>query len=752
LIIHRLKASAFKSIGDPISLELPEDGRIGILGPNESGKTTLLEAIEYSLYGLRRGRAAEESRENIVTWGREEARLEIEFTSGQERYLLRRAFDIHGGHKARLTPIVDSKEDGANAISSLTEIETKIEQITGMDRDSFTKLVYVKQKDLDALKELAKARREQLVNKVMGIEVFDDAVAKAKLDLTAVEKDLEKRQLELESVRRNAQAYEEKLAQKNRLETEITDLRKHLQEKDAELSTAQNLLKGYDWLSAYTSCRGLASSIEGQRSRIQQDIEAAADLKRQMETYQNLLAKFRPEVEKLEHLRTAFSTLQSRLEQSQSAVSSLRARENEVVIGAGLTGKERELLIQDPQARKQRQLVQFTLALVLCVALIAIAAFSRQFIVGLLALLCGMSAVKFYRTYQKIDRILGSSAEIQAVKTQLADETRRLHQVQEEIDSLIAETDIKGLADADLVLSGISNEIKQVTGQTSIQAVDALRQNAHQRLRELDESDPSAKLQQLDRQLAERTAEIERLEEAKPPSADNLQYDKDQHEKAKQTVETLRKEYGDFDGELRERLGTVSLLEADLQRLIGDFNRRPSLEADYKALDDRKKVLELVVHELGETSRELRGRVIPHASFIINQILPTLTDGRYSQFEITEDLKFKAYSGEARGYKEREVFSGGTQDQFLIALRLAFTQSILDSRVMADKYSLLMDECISSSDDQRKQGIFEILQAMKKTFSQIFIIAHEDISNFVDHYIVLGRSQQGYTQIRSKSW
>ena len=744
--------SSFKSIGDSISLELPEEGRIGILGPNESGKTTLLEAIEYSLYGLRKGRAAEESRENIVTWGKEEARLEIEFTSGQERYLLRRAFDIHGGHKARLTPIVDSKEDRANSISSLTEIEAKIEQITGMDRDSFTKLVYVKQKDLDALKELARARREQLVNKVMGIEVFDDAVAKAKLDFTEIEKDLEKRQLELESVRRNAQAYEEKLAQKNRLQTEIADLKERLQEKDAELGTAQNLLKDYDWLSAYTSSKGLVDSITGQRSRIQQDIEASADLKRQMETYQNLLAKFGPEVEKLERLRTTFSTLQSRLEQSQSTVTSLGARENEVAIRAGLTGKERELLIQDPQARKQRQLVQFTLALALCVALIAMAAFSKQVIVGLLALLCGISAVKFYRTYQKIDRILGSSAEIRAVKTQLADETRRLHEVQREIDSIAAETGIKGLANVDLALSDISDEIKQVAGQTSIQAVDALRQNVHERLKELNESDPAAKLQQLDHQLAEKTTEIERLKEAKPPSADNLHYDKDQHEKTKQTVEALRRGYADLDGELRERLGTVSLLETDLQRLIGDFNRRPSLEADCKALDDRRKVLELVVRELGETSRELRGRVIPHASFIINQILPTLTDGRYSQFEITEDLRFKAYSGEARSYKEREVFSGGTQDQFLIALRLAFTQSVLDSRVMADKYSLLMDECISSSDDQRKQGIFEVLQAMKKTLSQIFIIAHEDISNFVDHYIVLGRSQQGYTQIRSKSW
>jgi len=752
VIIHRLKASAFKSIGDPISLEFPEEGRIGILGPNESGKTTLLEAIEYSLYGLRRGRAAEESRENIVTWGKEETRLEVEFTSGQEKFLLRRAFDVHGGHRARLTPIVEAREDSANVLSSLTEIEAKIEQITGMDRDSFTKLVYVRQKDLDALKELAKAQRERLVNKVMGIEVFDDAVAKAKLDLTTVQKNLEKTELELVSVRRNAQAYEEKLTQRNALQTEIAELRKLLQDKEAELRIAESHLEGYDWRSAFNSTKGLIHSTTEQRSRIRQDTEATADLKRQMETYQNVLAKYKPEISRLEGLRTTFFRLESRLEQSQNTVSSLKAREDEVAIKAGLTNKQRELLSQDLQAGKQRQLMQFALSLVLCVTLIAGGVFTGQFIVSLSGLLFGVLAFRFYLTYEKIDRILSSSAEIQAVRTQLTDETGRLHQVQVEIGSLAGETGFKSLGDIDLVLSSIGSEIKQLTGQASIQAVDALRENVHHRLRELEESNPLAKLEELDRQLAEKTKEIERLEERKPSSADRLQYDKDQHEKAKQKVETIRTEYGSLDGELRGRLGKVSLLETDLQRLAVDFDRRPSLETEYEVLDSKRKVLELVAGELGETSKDLRAKVIPHASFIVNQILPTLTDGRYSQFEITEDLKFKVYSSEASGYKEREVFSGGTQDQFLIALRLAFTQSILDSRVMADKYSLLMDECISSSDDQRKQGIFEVLQAMKKTFSQIFIIAHEDISNLVDNYILLGRNRRGYTQIQSKSW
>ncbi len=176
------------------------------------------------------------------------------------------------------------------------------------------------------------------------------------------------------------------------------------------------------------------------------------------------------------------------------------------------------------------------------------------------------------------------------------------------------------------------------------------------------------------------------------------------------------------------------------------------LKEHEKDLDKLINELATVTEQLGETSKKLRNQVMPYAGLVINQLLPILTDGRYSQFEIAEDLKFKAYSKEAGGLKEREIFSGGTQDQFLIALRLAFTQSILDSRVMDDKYCLLMDECISSSDYQRRQGIFEVLDVTKKIFSQVFVIAHEDISNLTEHNLSLSRNSHGYTEVRSKSW
>jgi exonuclease SbcC len=752
MIIHRLKVSGFQIMGDPISLEFPEEGKIGILGQNESGKTTLLEAIEYALYGLKRGRAADESRENIVTWGKHEARLEIEFTSGQNRFLLRRSFDVRGGHTARLIPLVDGKEDFTKALNSLTEIETKIEQITGTDRDSFSKLVYIRQKDLDALKELAKARREQLVNKVMGIEVFDHATDKAKSDTSTVKLDLDKKKVELESVRKNAQTYEQRVSQKNLLQKEIEELDQQLRNSEVRLKETEKTLEVFDWLSRYDSTKGLISSIVEQQSRTQQDVKAIEELRGQFQRYQGLSDRYRPEITRLDGLRASFATAESRLEQANATLASLKEKGNEAIARAGLADQDRALLDQDLPSKKQHQLILFTVSLAVCITVLAVCLLLGQFLVSLLALVFGALAAKSYLAYQKIDAILSFGAEIQILQKQIAGASEEIPKRQAEIDFLAAQTNVRSLKDIEQLLSNIVGEIKAATGQESIQAIEALRDSSLGSLRKLEASNPSTKLAGLDRQLQERTEDLERLEKTRPVSLGEVRYDANEHQNAKRSVEVLRKECSERDGELQRKIGTMSQIEEDLKHLAEDFNRRPNVEAEYKALEDKARMLGIVVGELGETSRELRGKVVPHASFIINQILPTLTDGRYSQFEITEDLKFKAYSNEAGGYKEREVFSGGTQDQFLIALRLAFTQSILDSRVMADKYSLLMDECISSSDDQRKQGIFEVLDAMKKTFSQIFIIAHEDISNFVDHHIILERNQRGYTAIRSKSW
>jgi len=328
----------------------------------------------------------------------------------------------------------------------------------------------------------------------------------------------------------------------------------------------------------------------------------------------------------------------------------------------------------------------------------------------------------------------------------------RLKQFQNELSTLQQQNRFDTSEQIDNSIKEVLSTIRDQTGQETLEGLKAVAQGLAIEAKRINASNPEQRAKDLLDEISRLKVELEELKNARPKMPDGLEYDSKTHEEAKRSFENVRDKYNESDIGIKTKSSLIEQLDSELNLLKPDFDFYSTLDGEVKSLENKIKILEMVNHELGETSKELRAKVIPHARYIINQILPTLTDGRYSDFEITEDLKFKVHSTEAGDYKEREVFSGGTQDQFLIALRLAFTQSILDSRVMADKYLLLMDECISSSDEIRRQGIFEVLDLMKGTFTQIFVIAHEDISSFVDHNIVLERNSHGYTEIRSKSW
>jgi exonuclease SbcC len=429
----------------------------------------------------------------------------------------------------------------------------------------------------------------------------------------------------------------------------------------------------------------------------------------------------------------------------------LHASRSEALRRANLTEEHREATAQDLQKQKQNQLTQFMLTLILSVTLIT-TGIVIQLLLTLIGIGLAVLSVILYMKYQRTDRLLTATAEVQTLNKQIQEANTITQNTQQKLKQYTLETGFKNHEEVDEAISATNQQIMQITRQPSIDRVEPLIQSAQEEIAELERTDPNGKLQSLEQEITDILRETKNLEETKPPLANSLQYDELAHKEAEKKADDLLEEARKLETQCAGIRANITQLETDLRSLKADFERLPTLETEYKNIKYKETVLELVTSELDETSRKLRSQVMPYARLIINQILPILTDGRYSEFEIAEDLKFKAHSNEAGGYKEREIFSGGTQDQFLIALRLAFTQSILDSRVKADRYCLLMDECISSSDDQRKQGIFEVLDATKKTFSQIFVIAHEDISNFTDHHITLSRNRHGYTELQSKSW
>jgi len=864
MIIHCLKASGFRIIGEPIDISFPEEGRIGIVGQNESGKTTFLQAIEYALYGLRRGPGAEGERENLVTWGKNEAKLEIEFTSGQDTYILQRVFGAKSGHRASLTPVIEGVKDKSNSVTSLRDIEAKIEQITGMDRDSFTKLIYVRQKDLDALRELAKSKREQLVNKVMGIEVFDEATAKVNDDLNQVESNIEIKKVEFEQVTKDKGEYEKQVVVREKLQKAKAKVEKKSAEQKLLLEEKEILVKKYDWLatresktSLYnqtrTNIQNLSAKIQELNNlrnekqglenelkkyeRVDQTLKALKGVKSirtdieqkilwkeekkrtlnevsaQAQKQRNFLEKNKATYQHLSEYFEKYSDVERQLESQQLELQQFEEQKNSELLKYKVSEKDMGYLTANLSKMKSHRLLIGILLVAVGIMLLSMSVIINIFLLAAAILLLAFGFISL-RRYQHLENLSNLGVNIQSLSKNIGQKKQKIDELSQNFDKLKIEANYHSSAEIESKISDITSALRSETGLESFDALKAvLRKNEEQEsqlisemdilektlaslksqlnamsseievppdldkrieeyealskkkaelngklsstranIQKIEDENPQVGLEKLNEQLSRINGELEILEKIKPETVEVIRYSETAHEQVKRDLKTVRDAYVALNEDLARKSQGLEDVEKVIEGVKPGYNRYPALKAEISELEGRIQLLERIAFEMKETSKELRNKVIPHARFIINQILPTLTDGRYSDFEITEDLKFKVHSNEAGGYKEREIFSGGTQDQFLIALRLAFTQSILDSRVMADKYSLLMDECISSSDDVRKQGIFEVLDLMKKTFSQIFVIAHEDISNFVDNHIVLARNEHGFTEIKSRSW
>ncbi|WP_455367771.1 ATP-binding protein [[Eubacterium] cellulosolvens] len=750
MIIHRLKVSGFGIIGDPLELSFPQECRLGILGQNEVGKTTILESIEYALYGLKRGPSPLDQRENIVTWGKMKARLEIEFSVSQDRFLLERVIDIKSGHQAQLKQITEGTVNSSTTLTSITEIESKIEQITGMDREAFTNLIYIKQKDLDALKDLAKAQRERLIDKVMGIDIFDTASEKVKTELKRINETLNQKKIRFEAILRNKKLYEEKRITRDAIRKKNSTLQSSLDHKKGLVNHQKQLLERYDWIASTESARALLTSLKAQLRETRTRLQESKDLSRKLKTYDKAYDEYKPAVERLETIKKVYYELELRRKEVQHRLTELNIKLNNTVKKMRLTENELKLFSESPEKKKMR--LKMFIALMVIGLIFMIGGVSIHPMLSVIGLFNLVIALLVLFSYIRIDNLVTRASEIRSLKSQQAEREEELEKIEDEIEKQVTQYGFTTLKEVEGNLSTILDELNSVTKTRSIHALETMIKTAEERCQSLQGSRLQEIASNLAREIRGKEMEIQNLEKKKPPAADQLPYNRSYHNTVKRAIETIQEECNTLEKEIHNNLGIATQLDYDLDILESDYQLYPELKNEIGDILGQLEVRTCLLHEFFETARDLRNKVIPYARFIINRILPTLTNDRYSDFQITEDLKFTVHTSEVRGYKEREIFSGGTQDQFLIALRLAFTQSILDSRVASDRYSLLMDECTSSSDDIRKQGIFEVLEAMKKTFSQIFIIAHEDISDFVDHYLILERNRNGYTKIRSKSW
>jgi exonuclease SbcC len=137
------------------------------------------------------------------------------------------------------------------------------------------------------------------------------------------------------------------------------------------------------------------------------------------------------------------------------------------------------------------------------------------------------------------------------------------------------------------------------------------------------------------------------------------------------------------------------------------------------------KVLKAGIEGIEKTAESRRMRFRPGVESYMDEILPSLTSGRYKAVLLDEDFGVQVFDPEAGEYRPKDVFSGGTEDQFLLAMRLAFALALVPEAKGTTLEFLWLDEPLGSSDEIRRSGIIDYVNTtLSKRFSQIFIVSH----------------------------
>ena len=147
-----LRASGFKRLNIEEKLEFP-DGRLLVHGRNESGKSTLMEAIHYALYGMPLRPSKNAGNDDIICYGRDKAIVELEFSIDDEEYQVRRELNrkktnIHLLNKR------GQKENLSRVTTGARNVNRQLEEILhGIDSEALLNSCLVEQKELGKLED-----------------------------------------------------------------------------------------------------------------------------------------------------------------------------------------------------------------------------------------------------------------------------------------------------------------------------------------------------------------------------------------------------------------------------------------------------------------------------------------------------------------------------------------------------------------------------------------------------------------------
>jgi exonuclease SbcC len=185
----RLDLAGFTVFREPTTVDFTDADFFALVGPTGSGKSTILDAICFSLYGTVPRWGDRRAIANALAPSCTEARVRLVFESAGARYVLTRVIRRDGkGHVAtkgaamellpagfdlsRFDSGLSAEDLGEVVAGTPSEVDDAVKEIIGLPYEQFTKCVVLPQGDFAAFLHAKPAERQKILVNLLGLDVY----------------------------------------------------------------------------------------------------------------------------------------------------------------------------------------------------------------------------------------------------------------------------------------------------------------------------------------------------------------------------------------------------------------------------------------------------------------------------------------------------------------------------------------------------------------------------------------------------
>jgi DNA repair exonuclease SbcCD ATPase subunit len=725
MIINGLRARNVLKYARLEVTDIPEQGLIAICGPNESGKTAVVETICFALFGRTFSLPPEEI-VKVIRWGETGCSVELDFTVGAgERYRISRSLGNDGVHGATLHRMGSNQAmaSGAHAVRDV------VVGLCGFTFEQYLDSLYLAQREISAPHS-----QSETIKAVAGGVPLERVSRELRADVLRERAHIEEIEAQVEAIRGQIEGLDISDEGTSRLELAKLKLREEADANDARVAelratsgdlqaACQHLLEtGRALLQAgtdtsYATWRRLAEGFSTGLTRVAEACRPldrddafceAEALKDFVWEYEGKLSAFDPALVRAGELRRDLAEqLGERPEEGVGTrAPSLLAQQAAAAKALG-------------RARRWRWLAGFNLLAVLVLTAGAWAAWhllSQRPDADVTLLLSGWLG-EYLPGWRDayLPRLLPAAAGL-------------------------------GLASVLLLLRAAYVSRQVAAARARREELERSIQIARHRAELLDELKEGAlpgalvSLEDLqDRRLSEMAAAFAEgpgealldeaaLESLQTRLRDLLQVCDNQLREAREAIAAriggLQKENEGLEEEIAERDRDI-VREQDRRRSADELSRRiDELRDRIPEHDDRVRLLELAHGLVRGTCQDLYSRFNRVLRRYTSEVMPLLTGQRYQHMHIDDSLNVQVFSTEKNDFAGLDELSSGTQRQVMLAVRLAMAKALTEASVPGTQF-LILDEPFAFFDRERTRSTLAAIPGIDPCLSQNWIISQE---------------------------